>query len=236
MPDRIDDVYEATKSQYPEPDRNIPGELALDIAGQLVPVIGIVNAIREQYSRQALERRFRAMTDAVNSKVDAVSARVDSPAVAEAVRVAIEETWRTTDINKVKRFGVILGGSIAEGTQDKLEQAADIIRTVAQLHDRDIRALESLYLPNADIMRQYSNLHDPNPFVERWPNVVRQAASSAGLAGDEFFSTCKRLEGFGLAIELPRNPSRMQPGEYSFRPTRRGERLLSLLGYDAAPR
>jgi hypothetical protein len=107
----------------------------------------------------------------------------------------------------------------------------EFIRTVAQLGERDIQALNILYSSGAirALMESYSNLHDPNPFINAWADVAR-AAAEAGLALDDFYSSCKRLEGFGLAIELPRNPSRLAPGEYSFRPTRRGEKLLTLLG------
>ena len=39
----------------------------------------------------------------------------------------------------------------------------------------------------------------------------------------------RALNGFGLAIEVVRNTSRMQPHEYCFRPTRRGVALLEYL-------
>jgi hypothetical protein len=45
--DKIDDPFDAAKSQYPEPVENRPGELALRIGGIVVPIIGIVNSVRD---------------------------------------------------------------------------------------------------------------------------------------------------------------------------------------------
>lgn len=232
---KINDEYDAAKSQYPEAPTNIPGELALRIGGVVLPIVGIVNVVRDYYSQVAVAERLGALVDAVNSKVNAVDAKIEGPEFAEAVRIAIEETWRTTDADKVKRFGAILGNSAASSTTpdspNSPNDAVEFIRTVSQLGDRDIQALNLLYSTGAirGLMESYTNLHDPNPFTSAWADVAR-AAAEAKLALDDFYSSCKRLEGFGLAIELPRNPSRQAPGEYSFRPTRRGERLLTLLG------
>jgi hypothetical protein len=228
---KIDDPYDAAKSEYPDAPENIPGELALRIGGAIIPIVGLVNAVRDHYSQARVAERLNVLVDAVNSKTNATNEKIESPQFAEGIRLAIEETWRTTDIEKVKRFGAILGNSAAQGAnQDAPRDAVDFIRTVAQLDERDIQALHLLYSNCAYLMASYTNLHDPNPFTDAWAGVVR-SADEAKLARDDFYSSCKRLEGFGLAIELPRNPGRIAPGDYSFRPTRRGERLLSLLGY-----
>jgi hypothetical protein len=229
---RIDDPYDAAKSQCPEVPENIPGELALHIGGAIIPIVGLVNAVRDHYSQAKVAERLRILVDAVNSKTNATDAKVESPQFAEAIRLAIEETWRTTDMKKVKRFGAILGNSaVPNDNPDAPLDAVDFIRAVAQLDDRDIKALRALYPPSAYLMstsRNYSNLDDSNPLAQFGADAARMA-DEAKLARDDFYSSCKRLEGFGLAIELPRNPSRTAPSDYSFRTTRRGERLVKLL-------
>jgi len=233
---KIDDQFDAAKSQYPEPPDNVVGELALRIGGAVIPLIGLVNSVRDYYSQKAVQQRLNALTEAVNDKVnatnsdvDAIKAMLDSGQFAEGIRLAIEETWRTTDAEKVKRFGAILGNLLAAiGNSDSPQDAAEFIRTVSQLSDRDIQVLDLLCSNSVHLLASYPNLHDPNPFSDAWSTAVRMA-DEAKLARDDFYSSCKRLEGFGLAIELPRNPSRLSPGDYSFRPTRRGEKLYFLL-------
>jgi len=212
---KIDDEYDAAKSQYPEVPANIPAELAIRIGGVVLPIVGIVNVVRDYYSQAAVAERLGVLVDAVNSKVNAVEAKIEGPEFAEAVRIAIEEAWRTTDADKVKRFGAILGNSAASSTNpDSPNDAVEFIRTVGQLGDRDIQALNLLYSTGAvrGLMQSFSNLHDPNPFIDAWADVVRAAAEDK-LALDDFYSSRKRLEGFGLAIELPRNPRSLS--EYS---------------------
>jgi hypothetical protein len=233
---KINDPFDAAKSQYPEPPDNVVGELALRIGGAVIPLIGLANSVRNYYSQKAVQQRLNALTEAVNDKVnatnsdvDAIKAMLDSGQFAEGIRLAIEETWRTTDADKVKRFGAILGNSLAAiGNSDSPQDAAEFIRTVSQLSDRDIQVLDLLCSSSAHLLASYTNPADPNPFIDVWSAAVRMA-DEAKLARDDFYSSCKRLEGFGLAIELPRNPSRLNPGDYSFRPTRRGEKLYSLL-------
>jgi len=226
---KIDDPYDAAKGQYPETPGNTLGELAIRIGGTVIPIIGLVNSVRTYFSQGAVAERLTVLVDAVNSKTDRLGAQIGSPQFAESIRLAIEESWRTTDIEKVKRFGAILGNSAAAGDNLEARQdAVDFIRAIAQLGDRDIQGLHFLYATNSPLFTTYPNLHDPTPFVDVWAVAVRLAID-AKIAADDFYSSCKRLEGFGLAIELPRNPSRLAPGEYSFRLTRRGERLINLL-------
>lgn len=70
---------------------------------------------------------------------------------------------------------------------------------------------------------------DPNPFTEKIQDF-KDAITASGLTVEEFQSVCDRLRGFGLAAEVLRNISRMAPADYCYRPTRRGLKLLRLLG------
>jgi len=208
--------------------------LAIRIGGIVVPIIGIVNSVRDYFTQAAVNERLTVLVEAVNAKTNAISEKIETPQLAEAIRLAIEETWRTTDIDKVKRFGSIIGNTVATGNSESLKETADHIRAVSQLGGRDIQVLDILYTATADVMEAYSNLHDPNPFTER-ANDILNRSTEAKIARDDFYASCKRLEGFGLAIELARNPGRLAPGDYSFRPTRRGETLIFLLGNGIPP-
>ncbi len=240
---KITDPYEALKSQYAEEPENVLGELALRVAGEVIPLIGVVNAIRDHFSQAAVAKRLRTLVEAVNSKIQrvekgvegneeqiaAIRSKVESPQFRAAVRLAIEETWRTEEAEKIKRFAAILGNSVAPNDElDISEDLSSFIRAVAQLGERDIHALQIVHSVFADTVKVYPNFHDPDVFTERADQLLKKVDESK-IQRDDFYSYCKRLEAFGLAIEVPRNPARMAPGDYCFRPTRRGLKLLSLL-------
>jgi len=127
----------------------------------------------------------------------------------------------------------MLGGAVApEDWSHVSKDLAGFIRAVAQLQGGDVQALELLNLVFADVIKVYPNMHDPNVFTEREQELL-QAIDGAGIDREDFYSSCRRLEGFGLAMEVPRNPTRMSPGEYCFRASRRGLRLLRLLENDS---
>jgi|ERR1700741_2136806 len=46
-------------------------------------------------------------------------------------------------------------------------------------------------------------MRDPNPFTEKVQELLK-AAVEAGFHRDDFYAHCRRLEGFGLAIEVPK--------------------------------
>jgi len=80
----------------------------------------------------------------------------------------------------------------------------------------------------ADVVAIAPNLNAPNMFTEKMDAL--RSATDQRMHRDDFYSHCERLRGFGLAIDVPRNPARMSPDDYCYRPTRRGLALLRLLG------
>ena len=105
---------------------------------------------------------------------------------------------------------------------------AALIRDLAQLGTEDIRALDVLRTAFRDVIAHLPNLNDPNKFTEH----IQDYTSAIGVNHfdpEDFYAACARLNGFGLAIEVLRNSSRMQIHEYCFRPTRRGLTLLDYL-------
>jgi len=198
---------------------------------------------RDYFSKKATNERLEALIEAVNEKTEHLAERVEdcaeaiadiqsrreSPGFAAAFREACVQTLFATEQTKIRRFGTLLGGSLH--AKDWVEISGDLtsfIRAIAQLGEKDIKALKLLEAVFLDVIKVYPNMHDPNPFTERAAELLK-AARQDGFHPDDFYSYCRRLEGFGLAMEVPRNPSRMAPGDYCFRPTRPGLNLLSLL-------
>ena len=241
---RIDDPYDAARSQEaPEESENVVGELALRISGVLFPWVAVVKAVQEHFSGRGKQERLQNLQDALNLKIKlvetqaqgntqeikAIRSKVESPKFHAAVVGAIEETGRTYDPEKVKHFAAIVGNCLdPEYKVEDLEHVSSFISAIAQLGDRDIQALEMLRSTYREVLAVNPNMHDPNAFTERITELFKELDRSK-MKREEFYAYCARLGGFGLAMEVPRNPGRMSPGDYCFRPTSLGLKLLFLL-------
>ncbi len=242
--ERIDDPLDAAFSQNREEPENIAGELAVKIAGQLFLPLGIANTLREHFSQRNRERRVWEVLNALKAELDRLAreskddhnrigvleARVTSPMFTEAILAAAEEAVRAASDAKLRRIATVLARGADPGIEISADEddLASFVRDIGQLSETDIRVLKILYSVFADMVKVYPNLHDPNVFTERVAQLLKKVDESK-THRDDFYSYCKRLEGFGLAIEVPRNIGRMAPGDYCFRPTRRGLKLLSLM-------
>jgi hypothetical protein len=152
--------------------------------------------------------------------------RIEGPRFQEAVAVACEEAARATSVKKVELLAQVATGSlIPTRWSPKDEDVATLIRDLAQLGDRDIDVLQKLSLAFGGLMLNNPSFNS-NTFTdnnEALDKIVREESDS-----DEFYSTCGRLIGFGLAIEEQWPRMHTQAHERCVRPTRRG---LALLGY-----
>lgn len=249
--DRIDDPLDAAFSQSREEPENVAGELAVKIAGQLFLPLGIANTLREHFSQRNRERRVWEVLKALKAELDRLAreskndhnrigvleARVTSQMFTEAILVAAEEAVRAASDAKLQRIATVLARGADPGIEISADEddLASFVRDIGQLSESDIRILQILHSTFADVLKTYRNLNDPNPFTERAGELLKKVDESK-IHRDDFYSSCKRLEGFGLAIEVLRNISRMAPGDHCFRPTRRGLKLLSLLDeYGSVP-
>jgi hypothetical protein len=242
----IDDPYDQAKKQYEETsDANL--KLILKLVGKFEPITGVISILQEHFSKDAFKakintllelldgdlRSLRKRVDKYDEKFDAISRKIESPEFAETLLVAINETVRTTNQNKVKRFALILGYTLTSDEEsNSWDDAAAFIRAIAQLGDEDIRALKILHSEQSYLFPiDDDGYPDPNSFTEGI-NEVLLAVDESGMSRDEFYSRCSRLNGFGLAIEVQRNDGRMALGDYCFRITGLGMRLIEMIKAD----
>ena len=230
----IDDALEAVDRQY-EDKRDPIAKKILEIATQLEP-FGILKVLKIIFSKEASTARFEALIQQLILEVRRLDNagrllrdRVESDGLKETIIAALNEAARTVDVEKIKRFGVIVGSSLdSKRTWKSWDDAATYIRDLAQLGDRDIQALQILYSVQKDLFLGKHLALDPNSYTEK-NNEVLQLADESGMPRDEFYSRCSRLNGFGLAIEVQRNESRVSPGDHCFRITTRGRELVSII-------
>jgi hypothetical protein len=241
---RIDDSFDAADTAHPRNEAIVPAEVGFRAAAHLLGPLGaVVNDVRDYFSQRARDDRLEALITALREMIERltsqvegnakaiseIQSRLESPQFTAAFREACIQTAFTSEPERASRFGIILGNSlIADRWLETSDDLPSFIKEIARLDPKDIRILQLLRTVFADVIKTYPNMHDPNPFTERQQDLLK-AARDAGFEPDDLYSHCKRLEGFGLAIEVLRNPGRMNLGDYCFRPTRRGLKLLSLL-------
>jgi len=244
MSGKIDDPVDASFQAFPEAPEGMGrkfAELALSFAGLIFPPAVLLKILTDQFSAPNRFKRIDYLLQALNlslkqlesqvgedrEKTRAVQARIESPRFQEAVAMACEESSRATTTKKVERMAEVLAGSLTPTRwSPNDEDVAALIRDLAQLSDRDIQVLEKLSTAFGGLMLNDSawldNLFtDNNSALER---IIREQGDR-----DEFYSTCGRLIGFGLAVDVTWPVNRTQPHERCIRPTRRGLALLAYL-------
>ncbi len=231
----IDDPIEAIKKQYPDTPENKGAEIALDVVAGFSPLAGIASSLRRHFVRDRMLERLNVLFEALHAEVklqgkrlEDLETRVQSASFAENVAVAVSYTLQTTNIQKIRGFGQILAADLVDHDPD--DNAAALIRDLAELRTADVEALDILFENQHDliyILRNENRL-DPNPFTRRNAQVLREV-DRRGIPQDEYYSRCSRLSGFGLALEVPRVDTQMALGEQCYRLTIRGERLVSIL-------
>jgi hypothetical protein len=230
----IDDPLDAIEKQY-KPETDPIFEKVLEIFGKFEPTVGLVNALRKVFSKEATIARINAFIECfvlevrrLEGKTNKLTEKLESPQLAETTLAAINETIRTTDLEKIKRFAAILGYSLRSDKKASWDDAAAYIRDIAQLGDRDMQALQVLYSVQKDLFLGKNLAYEPNVYTEKNDEVLKLAHES-GMPRDEFYSRCGRLNGFGLAIEVQRNDARVTPSDHCFRLTTRGRELVSII-------
>jgi hypothetical protein len=243
MNGKIDDTIDASFEAFPEEPEGLGkkfAELALSFGGLIFPPAAVAKILADQFLTanrferiEYLLRALRIGIKGVESQVGAdreklkgIQAQFETPRFQEAVATACEEAARATNRKYVERLAVVLAGSLKPTRwSPEDEDVAALIRDLAQLSDRDIQVLEKLSLAFGGLMVSNPKLPskiftDNNAALDR---IVEEESDR-----DEFYSTCGRLIGFGLAIEEQWPMNYTQPHGRCVRPTRRG---LAVMGY-----
>jgi hypothetical protein len=254
----IDSRVDAVEKQYPEPGESLfplalaAAELALPYAG---PLFKFVELIRGHFSTKEREERVaqflailrdhEKLLHVLGNNIEKINVSIED--LAEGVQIA---AWRDAEaFNDAKRdrYAKILGNAVR--SQDKIQDLASFIRDVEQLGESDISVLKALNKTmnkEGDWTNQSGpvtlwKVH-PGVFIQRRQEMAEQVAEALGIGTsadvglrlnpEVGYSVCARLQGFGLAHEVPVSAREVPIGDYCFRPSQRGLMLLKLLGED----
>jgi len=241
---RIDDPVDAAFAGWAEEPENVPGETALSFISAFFPPAHAYKAIKDQFSSAARFARVEYLIRALAAKLNIVEARgsgqkeqsntvkerIESTEFKEGLAIALEETVRAPNLEKADQFSSLLVSSLDPAIiEDSAASTGALIRDVAQLDAMDLKVLRILKRVYGHLFPPLPAHKDPNAFTEQFQDF-KDAITRSGIIVEEFQSVCERLRGFGLAAEVLRNSSRMAPWDYCYRPTRRGLKLLRLLG------
>jgi len=243
MSGRIDDPVEASFGAWPKSGGlgKTLGEAALSVTGIGFPPVALAKIIYDHFQNVNRYNRIEYLLEAVRlglkqletqvgangEKVKEMRAKMETPQFQEAVITACEEAAREINTQRIERLAAVLANSVTPSRWSPAnEDVATLIRDLAQLGNRDIQVLGKLGLAFGGLMQNDPKFPsrlftDNNESLDR---IVRQESDP-----DEFYSTCGRLMGFGLAVDVewPRNYTPAH--ERCIRPTRRGLALLEYL-------
>jgi hypothetical protein len=247
MTGNIDDPIKASENAWPDEPESLGkkfADLALCFLGLVLPPVTILKILKDQFLPENKTARVRYLFEAMAIKLKEVEAkcassreklaemkaRLEEPAFLRAVATACEEAARANDLERIKRFALVLASSPTPGKwSTDGDDIATLIRDLSQLGERDIQVLGGLSAAFGGIMLNNPDLADSSIFTSNnkgLENVIMQQT----LHRDDFYSACGRLVGFGLAIEEPWPTMHTQPHPRCIRPTRRGLSLLHYLG------
>jgi len=241
---KIDRPIDAVLDQYPEAPENSLGELSIELAGMASPIIKAANFIRQRlFAAPARGERTSALLKAMNEELirlseqidqQALNDRIDSPEFQDALVLAIEEAWRTSNEVRVQRLAAVLANGVATNIDAPPgEDLSSFVREVAYLDDGDIQMLQVMEEVYRPAIRNRPDMSDPNEFTLLIAGFLRRT-DEVRIGRDDVYARCSRLSGFGLAVEVLRSDTRMSLSDRCFRPTQRGLRLLRLLAQRAA--
>jgi len=234
----IDDSFDAVEKHYPESKAELSTEAAAFIGGLAIPKLSILFeafgiAIRHFSTRERIDRALafiHALIDRVKSlerRGDASEARINE--LAEALQIACYRDTESFNDIKRDRYLAVLANAVKEPVNGLVSYIQDIER----LNEIDIDALRLLFevFPQRWDLIATQEIH-PNDFIQKAEELLMKAvpdATGRPVRYEDFYATCGRLAGFGLAIEV-QMPHRMVPtGKFVFRPSARGLKFLDLL-------
>ena len=233
----IDEPLEVLLEQYEEVTRRPSLEQTLGAVGLSVlgPLGELIRQLKTSFLGDAFQHRVHKLFEAIVDRlqehdrdIEALQTALNSQGFCNTAMPALEKTLFTTDIKKIERFGMVLGQAIIEDRPEVWDESAGFMRDLHELSKEEIQTLDVLNEVLGDLYSSDRTHYNPNSFTERHAQL-HEVLHTREIPFEDFYARCLRLSGFGLTIEVERNRSRVPQGQYCFRLTNRGKRLISML-------
>ena len=121
---RIDDPVEPSYAAWTEEGENMLGEVAIAALSPIYEPAHLIHALKEMFSGKGRHDRalyllnaFRLKVTHMESRVEKLEEKVQSPQFKEALYLAIEEAARTLNKEKIDRFAATLANALKPGEQ-----------------------------------------------------------------------------------------------------------------------
>ena len=226
--DPLDASLEAVRADQ-EPLLQNLAALSTRLAGVIFPPAALASILWDQFSSEKPNGCIEYLLKAVELRLTEQESRIDSgtmqslfetPTFRAAVATACEEATRAVTEQILDQLAAVLCGLVVSNEwADPKDDPVTMIRDVVQLGEVDIRVLGIMEEAFRTVYEYAPNLIT-NQFVEHIDDLTK-AMRVSGIHQDDFYGTCLRLSGFGLATEDRAGTIRSN-GERCFRPTRRG--------------
>jgi len=239
----IDDPIDAVKKQYLErpTGADVLMDVVTDVVAQLCLPVGMVKVLMNFVSKREAESKVELMLQAFEECLRDQGRRIEkfpnemfSPEFIETMLVAAEKALRTANLEKIKRFGRVLGHEwISDGNARSYEDAADFIRILSELGEADIEVLSVIHAFQTDLVSDGASLSGLGLLYDGAMVGVRGGIAERGIESEEFFSRCSRLHGYGLLHRVRRGTFYDQSYEvegFDVLLTRNGKKLMEILG------
>ena len=241
----IDDKFDAVDKAYPEKQPYLPTELARLAAKLALPAIvtevfsTVCERLRPNAQQERAEATMSLMVAELKDLKEKTASKEEMNEVKEAIQLSIRHDVEEFNDRKRERYIKIIGN--AWRSTEQVDDLASYIQDVERLGERDFVALKILNkVMNPARSDSTRDIH-PNEFIHRRKELATEMAKALGgafegpsFSREEGYDACNRLQGFGLAHEIELSPRQVPVGEYCFRPSIRGLKLLKLVGEEVA--
>ena len=182
------------------------------------------------------ERQILEFCQGLNVRIDTVEEKLQSDERVQTLAAHIAEriAWGANE-KKSRRFAAVFAATIANAETDgDYDTAESFIRALDELSENDILMLRHLYDHQGPLVREDLAMETRSFFeAGRMTNMLRNIGHLS-MKRDDFYSSCQRLTGYGLAMPLEWRTDLMV-GEHAFRLTLMGKRLSDVLKMTEQP-